>query len=83
MQITITGPRGCGCTTVALEIGKFLKSNGFEVTMASLDPRSTSALQDGILEPIDPNVFTHPNRVVICEGFEIQDQHGPRILDRP
>lgn len=82
MQITITGPRGCGKTTVAIELGKWLRSKGFAVTMAGPNQMDTSIMQDQLMEKPDPDAFTKPNRVVILDGFEMQDDADARMVTK-
>lgn len=77
MQITITGPRGCGSTTAAIEIAKFLQSLGADVSYRG--GRRTQEYE--FLELLEAQRDSPPhrlddNRIVIVDGVEPEDERG-------
>jgi molybdopterin-guanine dinucleotide biosynthesis protein len=73
MQITITGPRGGGSTTLAIEIGKMLRAKGMRVTFRSRTSECEKARRDA-LDHESPTDWA-PSHVVIVDGVEPEDEH--------
>lgn len=93
MQITITGPRGCGKTvtrrrlrrvtgktTVALEIAKFVRDRGCEVRLKGDGQQQNKFLRDEMSQPPDPESMTLPMPITILDSFEPADEHQIRTL---
>jgi cytidylate kinase len=76
MQITITGPRGGGSSTLAVEIAKFLESRGQRVVFRSKTRESEEALRDLADRAFEPLAMDTKAKVVIVEGMEDEDEHG-------
>lgn len=64
MQITITGPRAGGATTLAIMIGEFLKSKGMRVIQApkKLGTEVPTKLRSAV--------------ITIVSGLEAEDEHS-------
>lgn len=76
MQITITGPRGGGSTTLAVEIARFLKEKGIEVhLMTRLGP--SDGMLESLLEDPPPSKWNR-SRVMIVDGVEPEDEQVVR-----
>ena len=69
MQITITGPRGCGKTTVAIEVAKFLKERGCAVTVFGYSRSDTFFLKREVRRQPKPESMNHQLPVVIDDSF--------------
>lgn len=78
MQITITGPRGGGNTTIAVEITKLLRSKGMEVGIVTQSRSRQQELERLCDEP--PVEKLLPGRAVILDGFEPEDESSTRRL---
>lgn len=74
MQITITGPRGCGKTTVAVEIAKFLRASGCDVRIVGDGPRDNALLRSAIKAEPQPSAMWLPWPVTIVDSFERHDE---------
>jgi len=74
MQITITGPRGGGATTLAIEIGKMLAEKGILVDFRSFNKTAEQFRHEAMSYP-SPMDWT-PSRVVIVEGIEPEDEQS-------
>ncbi len=84
MQINITGPRGCGKTTAAIEIAKFLWERGCAVRIVGHNEEHTRFLEEQFLEPSDPDCMNKPLPVVILDSFETHDEMDIRnIVTQP
>jgi uridine kinase len=78
MQITITGPRGSGKTTVALEITKFLRERGCDVKIIGYSPAETAVLESESLLPAQPDAMKFPLPVVVLDSFDLYDEKDIR-----
>jgi thymidylate kinase len=79
MQITITGPRGCGKTTAAIEIAKFLRDRGCDVRIVGATQSRTDRLSREIEGDSNPDSMRLPLPVVIVDSFE---RHGEDDIKR-
>jgi len=74
MQITITGPRGGGSTTLALKIAKLIEDEGGGVRFVSASKIAEKSLYDLLRE----NECNAPNlnkmSVTIIDGVECEDE---------
>ena len=68
MQITITGPRGCGKSTTAVEIAKFLRGRGCDVRMTGDGARATMRLGKAAQSEPRPEDMSRPVQVAILDG---------------
>jgi predicted GTPase len=71
VQITITGPRGCGKTTVALEVAKFLRERGCIVDLVGPAPDFLETESQS--EP-NPESMRLPIPITIVDSFETMDE---------
>jgi len=76
MQITITGPRGGGSTTIAAKIAQVLRAEGMVVRFQSRDAQAAELLQAYSTESLED--FSRPSTVTIVEGMESEDEHCVR-----
>jgi len=76
MQITITGPRGGGSTTLAIEVAKFLQSRGQRVVFKSRTPENESRLRERAAKASESLEMTSGAKVIIVEGMEEEDEKG-------
>jgi len=74
MQITITGPRGCGKTTVAVELAKFLRERGCNVRLIGDGGDLSIVLLELSREDPSPESMTLPFPVTILDSFEQHDE---------
>ena len=81
MQITITGPRGGGATTLAIEIGRILRDKGFAVDFKSCDAEAEQFRRDAMNDESGDDRLWSRSRVVIVEGMEPEDEHA--VTHRP
>ena len=81
MQITITGPRGGGATTLAIEIGRILRDKGFAVDFKSRDAVAEKFLLEAMNNASDDDRQWLRSRVVIVEGIEPEDERA--VTHRP
>ena len=77
MQITITGPRTGGATTLAIEIAKMLAEKGITVDFRSRDKMAEQFRRKAMSRP-SPNNWT-PSRVVIVDGIEPEDERSVKM----
>ncbi len=75
MQITISGPRGGGSTTLAVEIAKFLTSRGQDVVFKSRCTSTESMLRD-LAKGQCALTMDRKARIVIVEGLEGEEEQG-------
>lgn len=71
MQITITGPRGGGSTSVAVEIAQLMRSKGHAVEFVSTSRDAPSEVQ------VNPTAWRQM-RIVIVDGVEPEDELAVR-----
>lgn len=76
MQITITGPRGGGATTLAIEIAKMLSSKGIEVRFKSHDAEAEQERREAMTQD-SPSTWVK-SKVTIVEGMEQEDEQRVR-----
>lgn len=82
MQITITGPRGGGATTLAVEIGRFLRDKGMDVVFKSRDDKAEQLRRDAMNQPVADDQKWLRSSVVIVEGIEAEDEHAVSLRAR-
>lgn len=75
MQITITGPRGGGKTTVAILIAKTLRKLGMKVSFVSRTHEAKRFLEIQSASDLPDAAFSQPFDVVIVDGIEPQDEN--------
>ncbi len=73
MQITITGPRAGGSTTIAALIAQVLREKGMIVRFQSRSETSTKFLEGYSTTLLEG--FSRPSTVTIVEGMELEDEH--------
>jgi len=76
MQITITGPRGGGATTLAIAIGRFLRDKGMDVAFKSRDHKAEQLRRDEMSQPVADDQEWLRSSVVIVEGIEDEDEYA-------
>ena len=74
MQISITGPRGCGKTTVAAEIARFLRDRGMDVRLVADGIAATSFLYETMHETPVVNRMTKRISITILDSFDKADE---------
>lgn len=74
MQITITGPRAGGATTLAIEIAKFLAEKGITVDFRSHNKLAETFRHEAMNKPSPKNWVS--SRVVIVDGIEPEDEQS-------
>lgn len=81
MQIAITGPRGCGKTTVGRDIAAYLRFRGCRVRLFGNSEHQTRRLNQSvdITPPLTPLL---PTRVNILDSFDDQDEYHVQELAR-
>jgi len=77
MQITITGPRAGGATTLAIEIAKMLSEKGILVDFKSCNKMAEQFRHKAMSEPSPKDWM--PSRVVIVEGIEPEDERSVKM----
>lgn len=78
MQITITGPRAGGSTTLAIEIAKMLKSKGMLVDFRSMNGKAENRLYQELEKPPLDDKWTQ-SKVIIVEGLEREDEQAVQL----
>lgn len=74
MQITITGPRGCGSSSVAAQIGRLLRDRGMGVRFVSHSPQAADTLECASRNDWPTPIV--PQRVTIVDGVEQEDERA-------
>lgn len=72
MQITITGPRGCGSTMIAAEIVAHLREIGQEVAIVGPVTEKRTIEKQAKCRPF----LTHVAKIIIVIGIEPEDETG-------
>lgn len=80
MQITITGTKASGKTTVAIEVAKFLRERGCVVRTIGYDSRDSQFLARESKKPPAPESMTMPFPVTIVDSQDDADEIRLRII---
>lgn len=81
MQITITGPRGCGKTTIAMLIGKVLRQAGCDVHVFLATKRESEGFQQQIERETVSSLacrMDRPAKVAIVDSHDHEDETDVR-----
>ena len=80
MQITFTGPRGCGKSTTLIEVAKFLKECGMPVKVVGHNAAETRFLQKMIKQDPCPEAMHLPLPIILVDSQDEVDESSIRCI---